>query len=213
MKKILILILLLGSVLLSLAAENPDPVTNKVGLELDDTDNIIFEVYSADLNAGPDEKVTEISFSRDSKEEYWIKYVYFRIKVTSTHTIYLTLSTDGPLKLDGNRESDQSVDYSLFYSGLTYFENNPGKAASEDASINFAFEIKNEGQYFFGKNISTGEYDYPAKKFYHIGNNGYLNINEATMSYFTVMIEKNNTEGKQFGTYSSNIYVTATTAD
>ena len=211
MKKILILILVLGSVLLSLAAENPDDVTNQVGLELEDTDNVVFEVYSADVSAGLGEKVTEISFSRDNSQTNWDKYVYFRIKVTSTHTIYLTLSTDGPLKLDGNRESDQSVDYSLFYSGLTYFESNPGVAVSEDSSINFKIELPAT---VFGKFASsTGEYDYSAKNFMHIGNDGYLNINDATLSYFSVRIEKKNTEGKQFGTYSSNIYVTATTAD
>ncbi len=212
MKKILILGLLLISVLLALAAENPEDVTNQVGLELEDSDSIVFEVYSADVFAGLGEKVTEISFSRDNSQSVWDKYVYFRIKVTSTHTIYLTLSTDGAMKLDGNRESDQAVDYSLFYSGFTYFENDPDNLVDDVPSKNFKIDLTTST--VFG-NIasSSGKYDYTSKKFLHIGNDGYLNINDATMSLFTVRIEKKNVEGKQFGTYSSNIYVTASTAD
>ena len=214
MKKILFLVLLFASVLFCLAAENPDDVTNQVGLELKDYDKVVFEVYPYDISSSEDTKpISEISISRGSGSTWYVS-VIFRIQVTSTHTIYLTLSTDGPLSLEGSNDETQKIDYSLHYTG-TYWESDETKSwAVAKPDINFDFDLDQDAKYVFGRSaFSTGKYDYTAKKFYHIGNNGYLNINDATMSYFSVRIEKENTVGKQFGTYSSNIYLTATTAD
>lgn len=213
MKKILILGLLLISVLLALAAENPEDVTNQVGLELKDTDSVVFEVYPADIDSAEDSKpIDKINVARSSGDTFYVS-VYFRVKVTSTHTLHLTLSTDGPLSLEGSDDSTQKVDYSLYHYG-TYFESDDTRTPiEEDKNVNFVLELA-DAPYVFGKSpFGSADYDYSDKNFYHIGFSGYLNINDATMSYFTVTIEKKNIEGKKFGTYSSNIYLTATTAD
>lgn len=210
MKRMLLLILLV-SVLFSLSSKNPDDIENHVGLELEHYDNVLFEVYAADINYGIADKIDKISISRDSLDTGFV-YFFFKTKVTSTHTIYLTLSTDGPLKKDGNRDSEESIDYTLMYA-YTYRESGDGESYDEDDKINYKIDIKN-GIVFGKLNIgSSGSYDYTDKAFYHIGHNGYLNINEALMSLFYVQILKENIHGRQIGTYSSNIYLTATTAD
>ena len=201
MKKFIVILTLVFFMFSSLSADFPEDKSKKIGLEIEDVDRIVLEVYNAS-SSGPTDRtgaeIDKVELSGKSTSTEIVKYFFFKISITSSHKILLKLSTKGPLTLEGG---DEKIDYSLWH-WTTFLD-------SDTDISNFPTFI--DTTCVFGYNSVSQKTTYEEKNYYSVGNNGYLNINEPTWGYFMVSVEKSDIIGKSIGTYVTYIYLTAET--
>ena len=201
MKKLFIILSLLIFVFSSVdAAEYQNPVTNKIGLTINDVDKLVMEVH--DTSGDPGDKgevIDKVTLSAKSTSSSILKYFLFKITVTSSHAIKLKLSTEGPLKLE---EGSETIDYSLVHCGT--FNND---AEGTSASGLFLDNMET----VFGTDIYGKDYGYNVRDYFQMGTNGYLNINDPIWGWFYISVNKSDINGKTAGKYITYIYLTAET--